>query len=176
MPRLTLEPLRAWLLRWSGHDCAAERGAGVAGGWPYRHAEGLPEPGAAGAGDAQARPQWRTSVCVPWPPRRSDQMPLARRTGPMPVHEAAGAWSLFMAFTGGWGGHDQHRTTGLSSVRHRLAGTAIYLAPPKGRVVAALWGGVLCGGGTKGGGFGFLGARARRWISFRLTRDRVGHD
>ena len=54
-------------------DPGPERRAGLAGDRPHRHAQGLRRPGAAGAGDAQARSARRTSVRVPRPARRADQ-------------------------------------------------------------------------------------------------------
>ena len=44
--------------------------AGLAGGRPHRHAQGIRWPGAHGSGDAAARSAWRASVRIPWPPRR----------------------------------------------------------------------------------------------------------
>ena len=53
--------------------------------------------GAAGAGDAEARSARRASVRLPRQARRSRQGALARRPGPVPVRQAAGARALHLA-------------------------------------------------------------------------------
>src|ERR1700726_4884116 len=73
-----------------GHDDpVAGRRAGVACDWLYRHAEGLSVVGLAGPGDSSARPAERPSVLLPWTQRQSSESDLARRSGRMPVYQAA---------------------------------------------------------------------------------------
>ncbi len=48
------EAFGAFWTRSGPDDSGSERSAGVAGDRPYRHEEGLPGPGAGGAGDAEA--------------------------------------------------------------------------------------------------------------------------
>src|SRR6516162_2504863 len=105
-----------------------ERGAGLAGDRPHRHAQGVRRPGAAGARDAQAQCAQRAPFCVPRSARRADQGALARRAGHVPVRQTAGARALHLAISGGWNGGDHAGTARLSSGRDRLATAAADLA------------------------------------------------
>src|SRR5271167_3335 len=62
--RLRCHPLwrRPWSRRWRDDDPGSERGAGVAGGWPHRHAQRDERAGAASAAGVGPRPACRRSL------------------------------------------------------------------------------------------------------------------
>lgn len=62
---------------WVRDDPGSERRASVTGDRPYRYEEGLRRLGAGGAGDAEARSPWRSSLRLSRAARRSDQGRLA---------------------------------------------------------------------------------------------------
>src|SRR5215510_1848397 len=95
-----LAPWRVLSLLLNGDEHSdPERGAGLAGDRPHRHAQGVRRPGAAGARDAQAQCAQRASFCVPRSARWADQGALARRAGHVPVRQTAGARALHLAIT-----------------------------------------------------------------------------
>src|SRR3954454_21896436 len=124
-----------FLMFWSADDPGPEWCAGVAGDRPYRYAKGLSVAGVAGAGGAQARSAERSSVLLPWSPRRSFEGDLARRPGGMPVRQAAGTGPFPVALDCRWSGDDLGGPARLSAVRHRLAQPAGDMAPDLGRVM-----------------------------------------
>src|SRR6202049_384782 len=96
--------------------------------WLYRHAEGLSVVGLAGPGDSSARPAERPSVLLPWTQRQSSESDLARRSGRMPVYQAAGAGPLPGAERRRRRGDDLFRPAWLPALRYRLASSAGNLA------------------------------------------------
>src|SRR5271170_3920771 len=62
--RLRYHPLwrRLWSRRWRDDDPGSERGAGVAGSWPHRHAQRDERAGAASAAGVGPRPACRRSL------------------------------------------------------------------------------------------------------------------
>src|SRR3974390_3820231 len=93
-------------MRWCADDSAAERRASVAGDGAHGHAQRLSGFVVARAGDPQARSAEWASVRLSGTQRRSVESDLARRTGCLSVHEAAGARALLVAEHGGGGGEE----------------------------------------------------------------------
>ena len=60
-------------------------------------------------------PHSRPFVRLPRPPRRPDQVSLARRPGPVSVRKAARTGSLLVAVDGRWNGDDLGGAARLSS-------------------------------------------------------------
>src|SRR4029077_5683503 len=94
----------------------------------YRYAEGLRQPGASGAGGAEARSAEWPFVLLPGPARRSVEGDLACRPGRLPVHQASGTRPVPVAERGRRRGDNLTGATGLSVVRDRLAPSAGELA------------------------------------------------
>src|SRR5271157_4239582 len=84
----------------------------------HRHEEGLCEPVPSCAGGVAPRPAVRTSVLLPGPSRQPVEGDLARWPRCMPVHEAFGTGTLFVAIAGGWHGDDFVRATRLPASRN----------------------------------------------------------
>src|SRR6202035_868098 len=78
--------------------------------------------------DSSARPAERPSVLLPWTQRQSSESDLARRSGRMPVYQAAGAGPLPVAERSRRRGDDLFRTAWLPALRYRLASSAGNLA------------------------------------------------
>src|SRR5215469_9747651 len=128
MPRRCLQRSQRRWRRSGDHDRVSGWRPGVAGAGPYRHEARLRRPGAPGAGAAQARSAQRAAFCFPRPSRRADQDSVARRPGPVPVRQAAGAWPLHLALCSGGRRHDHGGAARLSAGRHRLAHAAAHVA------------------------------------------------
>src|SRR5262245_3267894 len=93
-------------MSWRADDPGAEWGARLAGDRPHRYAARLSRTGAAGSGDAEARPAFRASVRIPRPARRSDQNHLARWARRLPVRQASGARPISVAVASRWRSDD----------------------------------------------------------------------
>src|SRR6186997_1457985 len=94
--------LRFWFgscVAWS-YDPAAHWRAGVACDRHHRHAEGICQPVAAGPGGPASRSLGRPSVLLPGTAWESAEGDLARWSGRVPIHEAAGTGPLPVAKPG----------------------------------------------------------------------------
>src|SRR5258708_38850081 len=128
MRRRCLRRWQRWWRRSGGHDRVSGRRPGVAGDGPHRHEAGLRWPGAPGAGAAQARSAQRAAFRVSRAAWWADEDSVARRPGPVPVRQAAGAWPLHLALGVGGRRHDHGGAAWLSVGRHRLAHATAHVA------------------------------------------------
>ena len=135
MPMSMLTPWLSSSIDWTAEsDPGSERRSGLVGGRPYRHAQRISRPVADGLGDAEGRSERRSSVLLSGPPWRSSEDHLARRSGRLPVHDAAGARPLHLAVAGGWDGDDLAGAARLPSPRD--TNFMEWLAPFPRRMIA----------------------------------------
>ena len=114
--------------------------SGVACDRHHRHAQGLCEPVAAGAGGSASRSPERPSALLPRSSWQSVESDLARRARRLPVHEAPGTGPLPVAESGRRRGCDLAGAARLSVVRHRLAAPGDVAANVGGMIVLTCFG------------------------------------
>src|ERR1700730_564573 len=109
----------------------------MAGGRRYRHAQGLRQPGGAGADGARAGSVLWSRVLLPRPPWRSSQAVVVGWRWPVPVRQAAGARAIRLAACRGGRSGPEPGAIVDAARGDRLADAAANMAAGAGRLSVA---------------------------------------